>query len=356
MFKVSARAFPRRSPIFSSKCFASTLTLIETNGSKISPASLSTLNAASKLNQPITCLVLGSDAKKISESEFKNLELSSSNLKISKILYNENSNFDHLLAENISNILTNLINDSKNDITHFFANSSSIGKNIIPRVAALLDVQPISDIINIKDSKTFIRPIYAGNAIATVESSDKLILSTIRSSAFSQISSDSSINNSIVIEELPINDSDITSNNDNKITWVSESLTKSERPDLSSAKVVVSGGRGLKSKENFDKLIDPLAKALNAAVGASRAAVDAGFVDNSLQVGQTGKVIAPDLYFAIGISGAIQHLAGMKDSKTIVAINKLEDEPIYKIADYGLVGDLFEILPELTEKISALKK
>lgn len=241
-------------------------------------------------------------------------------------------NFAPLLVENIK----------KGGYTHVIAGHTAFGKNIMPRVAALLDLQQVSDITAIEGESTFVRPIYAGNAIATVESSDPIKLVTIRGTAFpaAQVGDGSAAVEKGVDPNAPAN-----------TEWVSEELTKSDRPDLSTASKVVSGGRGLKSKKDFDNVILPLADALGAAVGASRAAVDSGYADNSLQVGQTGKVVAPQLYMAVGISGAIQHLAGMKDSKVIAAINKDADAPIFQVADVGLVGDLFERVPELTDKI-----
>jgi electron transfer flavoprotein alpha subunit len=219
---------------------------------------------------------------------------------------------------------------------------TAFGKNLMPRVAALLDVQQISDATAIEDDKTFVRPIYAGNAIATVESSDPIKVVTIRGTAFPAAPVASG---SAAIEE------GVDPKVECPTEWVSEDLAKSDRPDLGTASRVVSGGRGLKSKEEFDRIMLPLADSLGAAVGASRAAVDSGYADNSLQVGQTGKVVAPQLYMAVGISGAIQHLAGMKDSKVIAAINKDADAPIFQVADVGLVGDLFDKVPELTEKL-----
>lgn len=241
-------------------------------------------------------------------------------------------NYAPLLVENIK----------KGGYTHVIAGNTAFGKNVMPRVAALLDSQQISDITAIENDKTFVRPIYAGNAIATVESSDPIKVITVRGTAFPAAAV---AGGSAAVEEGA--DPKVES----ATTWVSEDLAKSDRPDLATASKVVSGGRGLKSKEDFDKVMLPLADSLGAAVGASRAAVDSGYADNSLQVGQTGKVVAPQLYMAVGISGAIQHLAGMKDSKVIAAINKDADAPIFQVADVGLVGDLFEKVPELTEKL-----
>jgi electron transfer flavoprotein alpha subunit len=243
-------------------------------------------------------------------------------------------NFAPLLVENIK----------KGGFTHVLAGHSAFGKNLMPRVAALLDVQQISDITNIESEDTFTRPIYAGNAILTVQTADNPKVVTVRGTAFP---SGAAEGGSASVEEGV----------DPKVAcpteWISEDLATSDRPDLATAEKVVSGGRGLKSKEEFDRIMPPLADALGAAIGASRAAVDSGFADNSLQVGQTGKNVAPQLYLCAGISGAIQHLAGMKDSKVIAAINKDADAPIFQVADVGLVGDLFEKVPELTEKLKA---
>lgn len=314
--------------------FSSTLAFLETSGSKLTPASLSTISAAKQIGNPVTALLVGS---KSSEAVAEASKLPS----VDQILISKSDKYDHLLPEEVSPLIASILKDS--DYSNFVIPASISGKGILPRVGALLDLQPLTEITKVVSSNTFVRPTYAGNAILTVKSNDKIVLTSVRSSAFDPIEGTAS--KKPEVKEIPYVDSG------NKTTFVSEQVVKSERPELGSAKIVVSGGRGLKDKENFEKLLYPLADKLNAALGASRAAVDAGFCDNSLQVGQTGKVVAPNLYLAVGISGAIQHLAGMKDSKVIVAINKDEDAPIFKLADIGLVGDLFEIVPDLTKKL-----
>lgn len=314
----------------------STLTVVEHAESTPSPGTLSAITAAQKLGQEnsITALVAGSNAKEVAEKVAKIGG-------VSKVITAVNGNYDRNLPENFASLVAE--NVKTHGFSHVFAPASGVGKNFLPRAAALLDVQPLSDITGIESEDTFTRPIYAGNAIATSKSSDPIKLATVRSSAFAPASADAQA--AAPIEDAVDPDTALLSE------WVSEELTKSERPDLGTAPRVVSGGRGLKDKENFDKVIFPFADSLGAAVGASRAAVDSGFADNSLQVGQTGKVVAPELYVAVGISGAIQHLAGMKDSKTIVAINKDPEAPIFQVADLGLVQDLFEAVPELTQKL-----
>jgi electron transfer flavoprotein alpha subunit len=251
---------------------------------------------------------------------------------VSKVLLADSAEYAQQMAENIADLVTELGKDA----SHILSAATTTGKNFMPRVAALLDVAQISDIIKVESADTFLRPIYAGNAIATVQSTDKIKVITVRTATFDA----SGENNSAPIEACTVVKALGNS------SFVSAELTESERPELTAADVIISGGRGMQNGDNF-KLLDGIADKLGAAMGASRAAVDAGFVPNDMQVGQTGKIVAPNLYIAVGISGAIQHLAGMKDSKVIVAINKDEEAPIFQVADYGLVGDLFEILPEL---------
>jgi electron transfer flavoprotein alpha subunit len=256
---------------------------------------------------------------------------------VTKVLKAESEIYAHALAEPLSALLVQLAPE----YSHLLAASTAVGKNVMPRVAALLDVQPISDVAEVIDADTFVRPIYAGNALATVKSSDPKKVITVRAASFDPVPAEGGAG---TIETVA--DAGDTGSS----RFVSAELSKSERPELTAARVVISGGRGMQNGENFH-LIDPIAEKLGAAVGASRAAVDAGFVPNDYQVGQTGKIVAPELYVAIGISGAIQHLAGMKDSKVIVAINKDEEAPIFQVADYGLVADLFTALPELKAEL-----
>lgn len=248
-----------------------------------------------------------------------------------------------MLAENTTEMLRTL--QSTHAFTHILASASNVTKNILPRLGAVLDLAPVADVLEILDTETFIRPTYAGNALAKVKSHDSVKLLTIRSTAFEKAETTSE--EASEVEEVVL----AASPEVPETTWVSEQVSASDRPDLTAATVVVAGGRGMKNGENF-QLLETLADRLSGAVGASRAAVDAGYCPNDYQVGQTGKVVAPDLYIAVGISGAIQHLAGMKDSKTIVSINKDEEAPIFQVSDYGLVEDLFKVLPELTDKIA----
>lgn len=292
-------------------------------------ATANTVTAAQQIGGDITVLVAGSNCGAAAEEAAK---LSG----VSKVIVAENAAYEHLLAENVSLLVAEL----GKDFTHILAPATSNGKNILPRVAALLDVAQISDIIAVESADTFKRPIYAGNAIATVQSEDAIKVITVRGTGFDAAAADGSA----AVEALD------NAQNAEKSAFVGEELAKSDRPELTAAKVVISGGRGMGNGENFE-LLNKVADKLGAAVGASRAAVDAGFVPNDMQVGQTGKIVAPELYIAVGISGAIQHLAGMKDSKVIVAINKDEEAPIFQVADYGLVGDLFAALPELEGKL-----
>ncbi|KAK0743690.1 hypothetical protein B0T18DRAFT_329428 [Schizothecium vesticola] len=312
----------------------SALAVLEQKDGKLNVGSLNAVTAAQKLGGSIHAFVAGSNIKGVAEEAAK-VE------GVEKIIAVENGAYDKGLPETFAPLLVE--NIKKGGYTHVIAGHTAFGKNLLPRVAALLDTQQISDITEIKDEKTFVRPFYAGNAIATVESADEIKVITIRGTAFAAAPV---AGGSAAIED------GVDPKVESPTEWVSEDLAKSDRPDLATAAKVVSGGRGLKSKEDFDRIMLPLADSLGAAVGASRAAVDSGYADNSLQVGQTGKVVAPQLYMAVGISGAIQHLAGMKDSKVIAAINKDADAPIFQVADVGLVGDLFEKVPELTEKLS----
>lgn len=286
-------------------------------------------DAAAKMGGDIHVLVAGTDCSSVAEQA----KMVSG---VTKVLVADSAAYQHALAENISLLVAELAAD----YSHIVAAATTTGKNFMPRVAALLDVEQISDIVSVESSDTFKRPIYAGNAIATVQSEYAKKVITVRTAAFDKV--DESGNAEVVSVDIN-KDAGVSS-------FVGQELTKSERPELTAASVVISGGRGMQNGENF-KLLDGIADKLGAAIGASRAAVDAGFVANDMQVGQTGKIVAPDLYIAVGISGAIQHLAGMKDSKVIVAINKDAEAPIFQVADYGLEADLFDVLPELESKL-----
>ncbi|KAH9467126.1 hypothetical protein Pst134EB_002154 [Puccinia striiformis f. sp. tritici] len=320
------------------------LVFIEHREGKINSATLSALNAAQQISKDeIIGLITGSSEA----NGFKEAIELSKKLPIKKLLVQEDESLERYVAERISPIISSIVQERS--ITHLIGGSSSVTKNIFPRIAAQLDISQISEVMKIIDPTTFIRPIYAGNAMMTIESGNPIQVLTIRTASFEPIKVDESSSNEVEVENLG---GPVKSTGDGGGTkWEAEVLTKSARPELGSAKRIVSGGRGVKNKENFDTILTPLADKLNSAIGASRAAVDSGFADNSLQVGQTGKVVSPDLYIAVGISGAIQHLAGMKDSKTIVAINKDPEAPIFQVADVGLVADLFEAVPELTKKI-----
>jgi electron transfer flavoprotein alpha subunit len=297
---------------------------------QLKEATLSAVTAAASFGE-VSLLVAGSSVADVAATAARIAG-------VSKVHVADDPAYNHGLAENVAPLVADLM--ASHDA--FVAAATTTGKNIAPRVAALLDVMQVSEVLSIESENSFTRPIYAGNAIATVRSSDAKKVLTVRATAFEKAPSEGG---SAAIEQLPARGSAGQSD------FVSADVSASERPELTSAKIIVSGGRALGSSEQFKALIEPLADKLGAAVGASRAAVDAGYVPNDYQVGQTGKIVAPELYIAVGISGAIQHLAGMKDSKVIVAINKDEDAPIFQVADYGLVGDLFRIVPELTEKL-----
>ena len=309
------------------------LVLAEHNNKELKTSTLSAITAASQINEQIEVLVVGSSCLEVI-NKLKNVKL------VKKIIVVDNSDYVNPIAELISPIIVSLADN----YTHFVAPASTFGKNIMPRVAVLLDVAQLSDIIKIESSDIFIRPIYAGNAVATIQSKDPKKIITIRSTSFEPAITEGG---NAEIKKL-----EFTSKT--SITeFISREENKSERPELSTARIVISGGRGLGSADNFS-LLNKIADKLKAAVGASRAAVDAGYISNDSQVGQTGKVVVPDLYIAVGISGAIQHLAGMKESKIIVAINKDEEAPIFNVADYGLHGDLFDILPQLSSELDKL--
>ncbi len=307
-----------------------TLVLVEHDNASMKDATLAAVTAASQMGE-VHMIVAGSDCAAVGEQAAKVAG-------VGKVHVADDPAYAHMLPEAVAALAVDLMGHHD----AFVAPATTNGKNIAPRVAALLDVMQISDILSVEGNKTFTRPIYAGNAIATVQSSDDKLVLTVRGTAFDKAETEGG---SGIIEAV----SGPTGNGLSE--FVSQDLAKSDRPELTSAKVIVSGGRAFGSNEKFHELLDPLADKLNAGVGASRAAVDAGYAPNDYQVGQTGKIVAPECYIAIGISGAIQHLAGMKDSKTIVAINKDEDAPIFQVADLGLVGDLFKIVPELTAKL-----
>ena len=308
----------------------SILVIAEHDNNNLKASTLNTVAAASSLSGEISVLVAGHDVGNV-VAESQTLE------GVSKVIKCDSETYKNFIAEDMSALVMTI----SENFTHILAPATTFGKNLMPRVAAKIDSQQVSDIISVESDDTFKRPIYAGSCIATVKSNDNIKVITVRSTAFDAVAM---TNSGVDVEDLQSVDSmGITS-------FVSEELAKSDRPELTSANIVISGGRGMQSGDNFH-LLDSIADKLGAAVGASRAAVDAGFVPNDYQVGQTGKIVAPDLYIAVGISGAIQHLAGMKDSKVIVAINKDEDAPIFQVADYGLVADLFTALPELESSL-----
>lgn len=307
----------------------SILIIAEHDNASLAPVTSHVVSAAAKIGGDIDVLVAGSGAQSVADEAAK---LSG----VSKVLFADDVAYSHQLAENLADLVAEL----GKEYSHILAAATTNGKNMMPRLAALLDVEQISDILSVESADTFKRPIYAGNAIATVQSSDSIKVITVRGTAFDACE----MGGSASIEA-------VSGGHDKGISaFVGEDLAKSDRPELTAARIVVSGGRGMQNGDNF-KLLYTLADKLDAAVGASRAAVDAGFVPNDMQVGQTGKIVAPELYIAVGISGQIQHLAGMKDSKVIVAINKDEDAPIFQVADYGLVADLFDALPEFEKAL-----
>ena len=311
----------------------SVLLIAEHNNKEVKPFTLNAISAASQINEDVNVLVIGSNSEEVAKSiaQVPNVK---------KVIHVNNSIYENYLAENYTSVITKL----SENYSHIVCSANTFGKNLMPRVAALLDVSQVSDITKVISSDTFQRPIYAGNAFATVKSNDKIKCVTIRPTSFDPAPTSggsAEIQNSDAGEATEI------------AKFIKKEEIKSDRPELGTARVVVSGGRGMQSGENF-KLISAVADKLNAAIGASRAAVDAGYITNDHQVGQTGKVVVPDLYIAIGISGAIQHLAGMKESKVIVAINKDGEAPIFSVADYGLEADLFEALPQFMEELNKL--
>ena len=309
------------------------LLIAEHNNSNLKVFTLNAITAASKIEKEIHVLVAGSKCESVSK-EVATIPL------VKKVLYCDSSNYENFLAENLTPLIVKL----SEFYSHIIASANTFGKNFMPRVAAILDVSQISDVIKINSAEEFLRPIYAGNAFATIKSNDKKKCITIRPTSFDAAST---AGGSAPVENVAAVDVP------NISKFIKREETKSERPELGTARIVISGGRGMQSGDNF-KLINSIADKLNAAVGASRAAVDAGYIGNDHQVGQTGKVVVPDLYIAVGISGAIQHLAGMKESKVIVAINKDGEAPIFSIADYGLEADLFEALPQFLEELNKL--
>ncbi len=304
----------------------SVLVLAEHDNAELSPGLLNTIAAATQLENDVHVLVAGHNCRPVAEAAAKCAG-------VTKVRISDDPRYEHPLAEPLAALLVSVAGE----YGHILVAASKFGKNVLPRAAALLDVAAISDISAVESADTFVRPIYAGNALATVQSGDTPKCISVRTTAFEEVAAEGG---SASIEELPPAEDPAMS------SFVSQDLTVTDRPDLSSARVIISGGRGMQSGENF-KLLEGIADTLHAAIGASRAAVDSGYVSNDYQVGQTGKIVAPDLYIAVGISGAIQHLAGMKDSKVIVAINKDEEAPIFQVADYGIVGDLFKVVPEL---------
>eukprot|EP00163_Fabomonas_tropica_P005897 TRINITY_DN1553_c0_g1_i2.p2 TRINITY_DN1553_c0_g1~~TRINITY_DN1553_c0_g1_i2.p2 ORF type:complete len:339 (-),score=127.56 TRINITY_DN1553_c0_g1_i2:84-1100(-) len=311
--------------------FNSTLVVVDHENGALSASTLNTLAAAAKIGHPVTAIVAGKGVGPVAEAVAKAEG-------VTKVATVDNDALDHGLPEAHAPVIAEFAKNGS--FTHILGGSTAYAKGLLPRVAAKLDVQPISEIISVESADTFKRPIYAGNVIATVQSSDPVKVVTVRPTAFDAVAAEGG--------SAEVADAGVTPAASSNSAWVKQDIKQSDRPDLGSAKIVVSGGRGLKSAENF-KILEALADNLGAALGASRAAVDAGFCPNDMQVGQTGKIVAPELYVAVGISGAIQHLAGMKDSKTIVAINKDPEAPIFQVSDYGLEADLFKAVPEMTD-------
>ena len=308
----------------------SALVIAEHDNTNLKPATLNTVAAANVIGGPVHILVAGNSCQSVAEE-------AAAVDGVEKVILADDSAYEYQLAESTANFIKSI----SDDYSHILAPATTFGKNVLPRLSALLDVQQISEITEVVSGDTFKRPIYAGSCIATVKSSDSIKVITVRATAFDPVNANGG---SASIESMSADGiSDLSS-------FVNEEIAQSDRPELTAAGIVISGGRGMQSGDNFH-LLETIADKLGAAVGASRAAVDAGFVPNDYQVGQTGKIVAPDLYIAVGISGAIQHLAGMKDSKVIVAINKDEDAPIFQVADYGLVADLFNALPELADQL-----
>ncbi len=308
------------------------LVIAEHDHGSLKKATLNTIAAAQKIGGDIHVLVAGANAGEAAK-------LAANAAGVAKALHADAAQLGEFLAENVAALIVSI---AKN-YSHILAPATSNGKDVMPRVAALLDLQQISEIVSVESPDTFVRPIYAGNALATVQSKDAIKVITVRTTGFDAVA-DTGGSGTVETVEVPA-DSGLSS-------FVGREVSKSERPELTSAKIIVSGGRGMANGENFKTVLEPLADKLGAGMGASRAAVDAGFVPNDWQVGQTGKIVAPTLYIAVGISGAIQHLAGMKDSRVIVAINKDEEAPIFSVADYGIVGDLFQVVPELVEELN----
>ena len=308
----------------------SVLVIAEHDNAELKPATLNAVTAAAAMGDDLHVLVAGEDCGGVAEAAAKIAG-------VARVLVADSAEYGHRIAENVAPLIASLADG----YSHIVAPHTTFGKNVLPRAAAVLDVQQVSDITAVVSEDTFERPIYAGNAVATVQATDGTKLVTVRGTAFEPAAAEGG---SAAIEQVPAQgDAGLT-------RFVGAEVSRSERPELTSARIIISGGRGMQSGENF-AMLERIADKLGAAVGASRAAVDAGFVPNDYQVGQTGKIVAPDLYIAVGLSGAIQHLAGMKDSKVIVAINKDEEAPIFQVADYGIVGDLFKVVPELEEEL-----